>query len=124
MSTRVRRLIHSQRLDIHQQLPDIDLSTLRQGFLNLMDSTARAVTSAGYDLDDVDIDRFVLCRVVGVQDETGIEGEFSVPAELADAQRLASSIRSASLRKSSGQNTSAAIEIIALEIHAVREEMN
>ncbi len=66
----VRELIHEETLPFPSEAERFDLALGRQSFSTLFDRAAQAVFRAGYDLDDVTIDQFiVLCGNDGTESE-------------------------------------------------------
>ena len=68
-----RELIHENALPFCTSVDAFDVQEARRSFSTLFDRAAEAVFRAGYDLDDVTVDRFVVQRSVG---GTETEAEF------------------------------------------------
>lgn len=74
--------LFSAALPLNQNPGTLDLDQIRRRFAELFDQSVRAVSRAGYDLDDVVVHRYLDCRTAG----TKLRG---VTAEaLSDRQRL------------------------------------
>ncbi len=78
--------LFEEKLSIDMPLDQLSLDTIRQGFSTLFDRALLGVQKEGLDLDDVEMNRFLLCRATGKK-------EFKVPADsLSDLDRLKNSI--------------------------------
>jgi len=67
----VRELIHEDTLPFPSDVDRFDLPFARQCFSTLFDRAAQTVFRAGYDLDDVTVDQFiVLRRIDGAEVDT------------------------------------------------------
>jgi len=100
---------------VEWRLDDIDLDELRSGFSHLFDQAAEAVHAAGLDLDDVFVERSLLCR-------TPCEENLIVGARfLADRDRLISGVTT-ELREMVGQVVESTKTIVTkLQVSVLRD---
>jgi hypothetical protein len=57
----IRELLHSETLPVDFAIDDLNIDLLRRQFSGLLDRAALAVNRAGLDLDDVIVERYLLC---------------------------------------------------------------
>ena len=74
--------LFSAALPLDQDPGTLDLDQIRRRFAELFDQSVRAVSRAGYDLDDVVVHRYLDCRIAR-KELRGITAE-----ALSDRQRL------------------------------------
>jgi len=109
------KLLHTESFPFEQPLTKLDLRALQAGFSALFDAAAVAVRRAGYDLDDVVLERIMVC-----EDPDGTP--FDVAAEpLSDRDELIRRVvRSAShLDGGSDQDSAESICVRRLMVHAL-----
>ena len=82
MYARSRQVVYDETLPIEMAAAELDLERLRRGFAELFDRAAQAVQLAGYEQDDVVLERFLIVRTVCGE-------EMTLSAEwLSDRERL------------------------------------
>ena len=97
-------------------LSEIDLDAVRRKFSELFDRVARAVFRAGLDLDDVLVERQVVCRING-------HPPIRVSADhLSDLDRFVQHVLAAAKLEFDRDIPSGAVTLIELRITAIREQ--
>ena len=61
-----RQVVFENSAPCNTSLADVDLDAVRRAFCTLMDEAAHANTLAGFDLDDVLVERQVACSAAGM----------------------------------------------------------
>jgi len=118
METQRRRLLHADFIPVSKPLDALDEVWLRQRFSELFDRSGQAIHRAGYDLDDVVVDRIIICVQCG-------GSEWQEPAEpLSDVRRMKERIRqraaSHSLTQPSGESDSE-VQVVRIGVEAYLE---
>lgn len=81
-----QKILFEEKLRIDMSLDQLQLDAIRQDFSALFDRALLGVQKAGLDLDDVEFNRFLICR-------TTEKSEIRIPANsLSDAERMKNSI--------------------------------
>lgn len=110
-----RDILFDEAMPMNTSLVLLDLDRLRRTFAALGDRAAQVVTAAGFDQDDVVLDRLIACRV-----NDTVQAE--VPADwLADAARLSDAIIAALSAQVSRPVSAETVTIAAVRVRAVRE---
>jgi len=93
----------------------LDLDELRRLFLKLCDDTAQAVQSAGHDLDEVIVERFLRCRLCD-------SSTFDAPADvLSDKERLLHSLSETARRNQGLSMDAGSLHVVGLRVVAYLE---
>ena len=99
-----------------QTLSEIDLDAVRRKFSELFDRVARAVFRAGLDLDDVLVERQVVCRIDG-------HPPIRISADhLSDEDRFTQHVLAAVKLELNRDIPSGAVTLMELRITAIREQ--
>ncbi len=110
-----RDILFDESRPIRAPLTRLDIESLRRSFAALGDRAAQAVIAAGFDQDDVVLDRLMRCHV---DDTVGAE----LPADwLADAGRLSGAIIAALSSRAQRPIPIEGVTIESVRVRAVLE---
>lgn len=101
--------LHTERLETSLPATAAALTGLSHDFSPLFDRAACAIRAEGYDLDDVVLERWLVCRV-GAGDEVRLRAE-----PLSDSARLADAVHQAlGVAPPRAEATVTALEVLVL----------
>lgn len=118
----LRTTIADARAAVDFSLDALDLAFLRRAFSELFDAVAADVTRAGYDLDDVLVDRFLICRVPGGDESAEVVATLPVTT-LVDRVRLIENAFEAFRQESGSQAPCDGIRVEELRASATLERL-
>ena len=118
-----RTIIAEARAAVDFSLDALDLAFLRRAFSELFDAAAADVTRAGYDLDDVVMDRFLICRAPGGGESAEVVATLPVTT-LVDRVRLIEDTCEAFRRVSGSQAPRDGIRVQGLLVTATLERLD
>ena len=118
----LRTTIADVRVAVDFPLDALDLAFMRRAFSELFDTAAADVTRAGYDLDDVVVDRFLICRVPGGDKSAEVVATLPVTT-LVDRVRLIEDTFEAFRQESGSQAPCDGVRVEELRAKATLERL-
>jgi len=111
-----RRVMHEFASGYTPDEGAVDLPRLRRAFSELMERAAHAVLCDGYDLDDAEFERLIVCRYAGQAATRVIAAE-----SLTDAERLFAPFHAAAAPPGAEPGPAGEVEIVGLRVQVVAD---